>query len=195
MRSFLKIFLTVVVLSSGFVGYVLWQPAAAKRTEATRPPEVQPRHQPHGDAIVGGGEQGWVRQFDNAGNLSSRFRLHEWEPPENGLIHVTRPEAEFYFKGKSDARAKVTVQGADGEVTAETLPGAGQADSPLDPKSVGTGSIASGPTQPPSSGRLNNVVIQVFETDTATVPMLTLKTNNIVFDNEAFRISTETYTD
>src|SRR5439155_11704011 len=37
--------------------------------------------------------------------------------------------------------------------------------------------------------------IQVFETEGATEPVATMRTNNIVFDNETFRISTETFTD
>src|SRR3954468_7649972 len=163
MRSFLKIFLTMLVLACAFVGYLMFQPKATRQVGAMRAPEVQPLHSTKGDAIIGGGEQGWVRQFDQFGNLSSRCRLTEWEPPENGLVHVIKPEAELYFKGKGDARARVSITGVDGEVTAESLPGAGQADSPLDPKNANAVTSGGGPAQPPSSGRLNHVIIRVFE--------------------------------
>src|SRR5687767_11093593 len=111
MRSFLKIFVTAVVLACGFAGYLLYQPKSALQSSKSTPPSVQRLRANKGDALVGGGEAGWVRQFDDAGALSSRFRLQEWEQQENGLIHVIRPEAEFYFKGKGDARAKVVIQG------------------------------------------------------------------------------------
>jgi len=173
MRSFLKIFLTMLVLSCAFAGYLLLQPKAARQTGAIRAPEVQPLHS-RGDAIIGGGEQGWVRQFDQFGNLSSRFRLTEWEPPENGLVHVIKPEAELYVKGKGDARARISITGADGQVTAESLPGAGATDSPLDSKNANAVTAGGGPAQPPSSGRLNHVVVRVFETESATEPVLTL---------------------
>src|SRR6476661_462335 len=100
MRSFLKIFLTMLVLACAFAGYLVYQPKATKQSGVARAPEVQPLHSTHGDAIIGG----------------------------------------------------------DGEVTAESLPGAGQTDSPLDPKNANAVTSGGGPTQPPSSGKLNHVV-------------------------------------
>lgn len=190
MRSFLKIFLTVIVLAAAFVGYLLYQPGAAVRSEARKTPTVQRLRDNRSDLLVGSGESGWVRQFDDAGNLSSRFRVQAWDPRENGPIYVTQPEAELFFQARDKSLGRISIQGTDGEVVVDGMPGAGANEGPLDPKNF----AAAGPMQTPSSGRLNGVVIRVFETASAAEPMLTLRTNNIVFDNEAFRISTESYT-
>src|SRR4051812_2925210 len=136
MRRFLKIFVTVVILAGGFVAYLLHQPSGPQQGLSSGPPAIQPRQTNDGDLIVGKGEYAWVRQFDDQGKLSSRFRAQKWDPQKNGLVKVTRPEAELYVKGKGDARARISIQGTDGEVVTESLPEASQADSPLDPKNM-----------------------------------------------------------
>jgi hypothetical protein len=203
MRSFLKIFLTALVLAGAFVGYLVFQPQAAVRSLATSRPVAQPLKKTDGGTIIGEGENAWVRQFDDFGNLSSRFRAQKWEPQKNSLVRVVRPEAELFLKGGKDKdgkdkpRPRVTIRGEDGEVVVQSLPEVAAADKPL---AAGQGMSPSGrgpamsPPQAPSSGRLNGVVIEVFETENGTEPVVTLTTNNIVFDNETFRISTEAYT-
>ena len=194
MRSSLKILISVVVLGGLFVSYLLWQPPAAPRTATNRPPP-QAIQQNEGDLLVGEGENAWVRQFDDQGRLASRFRAEKWEPQKDGLVRVVRPEAELYLKGaKNKPRSRVTIAGDEGEVIVSSLPGAGAAETPLDSKKGNTTpSAPTGPMQPPSSGRLNGVVIRVFEKEDDETPILTLRTNNIVFDNETFRLSTEEF--
>ena len=204
MRTFLKIFLTVVVLAGAFVAYIVFQPASAARQAATRPaPQVLKRNAE--GMIIGEGENAWVRQFDDEGRLASRFRAEKWEPQKNGLVRVIRPEAELLLKGGRDKDGKerprplVRIRGDDGEVVVQSLPDAAATDKPLassqggGPAAAGGKGQSVGPAQPPSSGRLNGVVIEVFEAEDHPEPRVTLRTNNIVFDNDTFRISTESY--
>src|SRR5687768_9644240 len=204
MRSFLKIFVTFLVLAGGFAAYVLLQPASTFRPESNVRPAAQALVRGEGGMLIGEGENAWVRQFDDEGRLASRFRAAKWEPQKSGLVRVIRPEAELFLKGGKDKdgndkpRPRVVISGDDGEVVVQSLPDAAAADKPLQ-SSQGTplsggGNESMGPAQPPSSGRLNGVVIQVFETEDGTEPVVTMKTNNIVFDNDTFRISTESYT-
>lgn len=202
MRTLLKLFITVVVLGGAFLAYLIFQPASAVRSQATSRPAAQLLQHSEGGLLIGEGENAWVRQFDEEGRFASRFRAAKWEPQKNGLVRVIRPEAEMLLKGgrdkdgKDKPRPRVTIRGDDGEVVVQGLPEAAAADKPLQSTQGSNnpgGAPAIGPPQPPSSGRLNGVVIQVFETEDATVPVVTLRTNNIVFDNETFRISTESY--
>ena len=203
MRTFLKIFITALLLAGAFVGYVAFQPATAVQSQATSRPVAQPLEKSGEGMLIGEGKNAWVRQFDEVGNLASRFRAEKWEPQKNGLVRVVRPEAELFLKGGKDKdgrdkpRPRVTIRGDDGEVVVHSFPDAAVADKPLASSqgmSPSGGGMSMGPAQPPSSGRLNGVVIEVFETDSAAEPVVTLTTNNIVFDNESFRISTEAYT-
>jgi hypothetical protein len=203
MRTLLKIFVTALVLAGAFVAYVVFQPVSVRQSAATSRPSAQPLTRSGSNSLIGEGQNAWVRQFDEEGRLASRFRAEKWEPEKGGLVRVTRPEAELYLKGGKDKdgkdkpRPRVTIRGDDGEVVVQGLPEASSADKPLAPMQGNLapgGGGAMGPTQPPSSGRLNGVVIEVFETESATEPVATLRTNNIVFDNETFRISTESYT-
>jgi hypothetical protein len=196
MRTFLKIFITVVVLAGVFVGYILFQPASAVNSQVTTRPVAQPLTKSESGLLIGEGENAWVRQFDEQGRLASRFRAGKWEPQKSGLVRVVKPEAELFLKAKKGKpRPLVIITGDDGEVVVQSLPDAAQADTTLGGKpGAPAGGGGMGPMQAPSSGRLNGVVIRVFETEDAREPAVTLRTNNIVFDNETFRISTEAFT-
>ena len=102
MRSFLKIFITFVVLAGGFAAYVLLQPASTFRTESNVRPAPQMLVRGEGGMLIGEGENAWVRQFDDEGRLASRFRAAKWEPQKSGLVRVIRPEAELFLKGGKD---------------------------------------------------------------------------------------------
>ena len=91
MRTFLKIFITGLVLAGAFVGYLVFQPQAAIQSLATSRPVAQPLKKTEGGTLIGEGENAWVRQFDDFGNLSSRFRAQTWEPQKSGLVRVVRP--------------------------------------------------------------------------------------------------------
>src|SRR5688572_14247493 len=116
MRSFLKIFLTFVVLAGGFGVYVWLQPPKAAATATSRP-AVGPLVRSESGLLIGEGENAWVRQFDQEGRLSSRFRAARWEPQKSGLVRVIRPEAELLLKGGTDEqgndkpRPRVTISG------------------------------------------------------------------------------------
>jgi hypothetical protein len=197
MRTFLKIFITVVVLAGGFVGYILLQPPSALKSQVTTRPVAQPLKKSESGMLIGEGENAWIRQFDAEGRLASRFRAGKWEPQKSGLVRVVKPEAELFLKApKGKPRPLVIITGDEGEVVVQSLPDAAQADTTLDSKAGAPagGGGGMGQMQAPSSGRLNGVVIRVFEAEDDPSPAVTLKTNNIVFDNETFRISTESYT-
>ena len=198
MRTFLKILITVVVIVGGFVVYLVTQPASALRSTATSRPVVPPFQQNNAGLLISQGENAWVRQFDEQGRLASRFRAAKWEPQKSGLVRVVRPEAELFLKaGKGKPRPLVIITGDDGEVVVQSLPDVAHADATLGakPGAPAPGGKSMGQIQAPSSGRLNGVVIRVFQNEDDKEPAVTLKTNNIVFDNETFRISTETFTD
>lgn len=199
MRTFLKLFVTLILLAGGFAAYLVFQPQSSVLKTSIRPaPQALTRNA--AGLLIGEGENAWVRQFDAEGRLASRFRAEKWEPEKNGLVRVTRPEAELILKGGKDKdgrekpRPLVRIRGDDGEVVVRSLPDAASADKPI---ASGSGASArgasAGPTQPPSSGRLNGVIIEVFETESDAAPRVTMRTNNIVFDNDTFRISTESY--
>jgi hypothetical protein len=202
MRTFLKIFITLVVVAGAFIAYLSTQPAAALRGPTSRP-APQPMLRGTEGMLIAEGSNAWVRQFDDEGRLSSRFRADKWEPEKGGLVRVLRPEAELFLKagkdkdGRDKPRAMVRIRGDNGEVVVQSLPDAAATEKPLAssqgaPTSGAKGQSA-GPAQPPRSGRLNGVVIDVFETEHDTTPRVTLRTNNIVFDNDTFRLSTESY--
>lgn len=199
MRTFLKLFITLLVLAGGFVAYLVLQPASSVLKTSIRPaPQALTRNA--AGLLIGEGENAWVRQFDAEGRLASRFRAEKWEPEKNGLVRVTRPEAELILKGGKDKdgrekpRPLVRIRGDDGEVVVRSLPDAASADKPIAAGSgAGARGASAGPAQPPSSGRLNGVIIEVFESESDAAPRVTMRTNNIVFDNDTFRISTEGY--
>ena len=178
MKTFLKIFITLLVVAGAFTAYVVFQPVRAVQQSANRP-AVPPVQRNAGGMIIGEGHNAWVRQFDDEGRLASRFRAEKWEPQKNGLVRVIRPEAELLLKGGKDRDGKekprplVRIRGDDGEVVVQSLPDAAATDKPLASSQGGSpntpagkgGSV--GPAQPPSSGRLNGVVIDVFETEDA----------------------------
>src|SRR5437868_8386384 len=154
MRTFLKIFVTAVILIGGFVAYVAYQPASTTRAVATSRPAIQPLTRNDGEMLIGDGVNAWIRQFDDEGRLASRFRAEKWEPQKNGLVKVVHPEAELYLKGgkekdgKDKSRPRVTIRGDDGEVTLQSLPDSSVADKPLSPNqgSASAGGPSMGPT-------------------------------------------------
>jgi len=203
MRTFLKLFLTLLALAGAFVAYLVYQPGSRARALATSRPAPMPLRNSAGGMVIGEGDNAWVRQFDDEGRLSSRFRAERWDPQKNGLVRVFRPEAELLLKSGKDKdghdkpRPLVHIRGDDGEVVLQNVPDAGATDKPLAASNAANGPKPQpmAPAQPPSSGRLNHVIIDVYETETSPSPRVTLRTNNIVFDNETFRLSTESYTE
>ncbi len=111
--------------------------------------------------------------------LSSRFRSDDYVPRKNGTVWVSNPVSEFYLGGHQH----LEVVGVDGEVVVQDVPD-------LQKTAVGR-------TGMPNRGRINHVVMKLLEDEPLPGKdplILTLTTNNIAFDNETFRITTEAYT-
>src|SRR5688572_7486686 len=188
MRTFLIIFLTLVILGGGFAAYVSMQKPTAKRpgkslvTAARSARAASTTQSVHG---IGSVDNPWVKRFEN-GELTSQFRSERSEPKGGDVVLVTRPEAEFFT---GDGTQMLRIEGASGEVIVPGGAGAtGQGGGGGTPR---TGANMS----PPSRGRLEDVKISMFEPADADKPTLVATMPNAVFDNDTFRISTEAYTD
>lgn len=188
MRTFLLIFGTVILLAGGYGVYCLWQPTTTLRAGRGVLPQPMamnaPRSGEEDGLAVGPGEGPWVRQFDDRGRLSNAFRATRYEPQRGGLVKVTDPESVFFLK---DGR-RLKLKGRDGDVfVREGRKGESGA------AASNTGGMG-GPTRPPSRGRLNDVRIEMFEDPADRDPALVLTMNNVVFDNDTFRIVTDSFT-
>jgi len=196
MRTFLIIFLTLILIGGGFAVYVSMQKPTAKRPSkslatAARPVRAASTTQSvHG---IGSVDNPWVKRFEN-GELTSQFRSERSEPKGGDVVLVTRPQAEFFT---GDGAQRLRVEGASGEVI---VPGGGggggggggnQSSGNARTPSAGGGANMS----PPSRGRLEDVEISMYEPADAAEPTLVATMPNAVFDNDTFRISTEAYTD
>ena len=195
MRSALLILLTVVVLAGAFVAYTMIQPSharhgnQARNSAATRAlsPDAMPATAPANDSMpVTGGDNVFVESYDKAtGLLASRFRASRYDPQPDGTVHVEHPEAEFYMNSKQ--------RDASGQPVRQVLRLRGvKGDIVVPPTAGGTQSMSR--AQMPTRGKLQDVTVSLFPTVTAKRPTLTCRVNNLVFDNDTFRIATDPYT-
>jgi hypothetical protein len=187
MRSFLLIFATLLLVGGAFAAYLWWQPEAAKRptkanVSAVRTSRGTPTTTQQSLHGIGGGENPWVKRFEN-GELTSQFRSLRWTPKGGEVVEVTKPEAQFF---SGDGTQMLVVEGVSGEVI---VPGGAAAA-----QSGGSGPQQQG-FSPPSRGQLRDVKISMFQPADAATPTLVATMPNAAFDNDTFRISTEAYTD
>lgn len=177
MRSYILVILSALVLGGLFVFVWTMQPQAKqalKEPVRTAPPELTNRQ---GYGPIKPGELVWIKQYDRNGQLSSRFSGDQYLPQADGTVKVTNPRAEFFLANHQ----RLQVEGVDGNVVMKDVP-------TLTPGSFG----GSGPPAPPSRGRLNQVTVKLVD-EVKNLELLTMTTNNVVFDNETFRIVTEGY--
>lgn len=179
MRSYLLVTLSAIVLGGLFIVVWTMQPASksAMREESLGAPPALHREQGYGP--IKSGDIVWIKQYDRAGQLSSRFSGDEYLPQPDGTVKVTHPRAEFFLANHQ----RLQIDGLDGNVVMKDVP-----------RLTLGGPSTAAPPAPPSRGRLNDVTVRLMD-DATHEELLTMTTNNVVFDNETFRVSTEGYTD
>ena len=188
MRSFLLILATLVLIGGGFAVYFYMQPSIvvpeSERVAKRKGPASRPVRPQEESALIGSGSSGWVKRYNpKTGELASQFRAAHYNPQKDGTILVDRPEAEFVLDGGRLLR----VDGRDGNVIFPQ-----RTDENADPLHGGMQQA------PPSRGTLRDVKLTLFdsvEDEDAGDAYLTITMNNVVFDNDTFRITTESYVD
>ena len=126
---------------------------------------------------IGPGERPWMVAYEG-GQPTTRFRARQYTQGAGGTVDVSDPVAEF-FVGHGEV---LRLTGDTGEVSLGTPPAGGSAH-PAAPHA-------------PDTGTLHHVVIERFPTtDTAGHPTLTIRVNNVRFDNGTLRLFTEPYVD
>jgi hypothetical protein len=177
MRSYVLVILSALGLAGLFFGYWMWQPASLKvgPGEVTQLP-VPPPPKP-GSVVFREGQLVWLKRYDKNGQLLSRFSSDQYVPQPDGTIHVTNPVAEFFLANHQH----IEIHGDDGNVVAKDVPRITQ-----------NAFANTGPPAPPSRGRLNHVVLALVD-DLKRTELLRMTTDNVVFDNETYRICTEGY--
>ncbi|MGB7159319.1 MAG: hypothetical protein WBD40_14720, partial [Tepidisphaeraceae bacterium] len=191
MRSLLLVIATLVLVVCGFVIYSQVQSPTTPR--AQRPEVKGPTSIPAGagsrggsttQPMVGTGEDGWVKRYDQRGELASQFRADRFDPKPDGTVDVDRPVAEFMLSGGRLIR----IEGRNGSVIM-----------PPPPTGAERGKLEATPTSPPNRGQLHDVVISMFDAEPiegeTPRPSLTVTMNNASFDNDTFLIRTEAFGD
>ncbi|HMB96427.1 MAG TPA: hypothetical protein VKK61_10340 [Tepidisphaeraceae bacterium] len=184
MRTFWLILATVVGLALVAGVYTWMQPSSAKHPSAVQrlsesPVSTDPAPTTsETDSVVKSGEDVWVKVPDpKTGQLARQFRASRYDPQPDGSVNVTKPQAEFFFSGNQ----VVGLRGSHGHVV---IPGDTTKSADM-----------RGPTSPPSRGELYDVTISLYHAADLRHAVLTFRVNNISFDNDTFRIATESFTD
>jgi len=184
MRRLILIFGSIVLATIAFLGYLFWQ-SPNSDLGASNELHLKPTTLVASPTIAGSGGQGgegmWIKQYDKDGNLSSYMHAKRYTPRQNGtVVDVVEPVSEFFLSGGR----RLVLTGDHGVINVEQRPSAQRSSG-----------FNSGGEAAPTSGYLYDVVIQVFEQETPDKPSMTLRTNNISFDNQTFRIATENFVD
>ena len=186
MRSFAIVMITLLAIGGGFFAYTFFQPAAAKKpTRALANATRVQRPTPTTHTLQGlqSGDDAWVKRYDSkTGELASQFTGDKYEPVGGGMVHVVNPKAEFF---SNDGKQKIRVAGATGNVLMN-LPPQGKSGGAMPNRMQ---------ADAPTRGKLQDVVISVFEPVDAAEPTIVAKMNNAAFDNDTFRIATESFDD
>src|SRR5439155_10745945 len=119
-RTYILIFVTILLIAGGFFAYTWLQPAATKKPARALGPITRQERPPATQTLrgLGVGESAWVKKYEK-GELASQFRGERYEPQPDGTVHVTRPEAEFF---SSDGSQRIRIQGVTGNVVVPTTP-------------------------------------------------------------------------
>ncbi len=183
MRSILVICATIVLIAVGFFAYLWFQPAVAERPinkiaarqAASRPTSTQKI------SGLGSIDSAWILRIDpKTGELASRFRGDRYDPQSGNVVLVDHPEAEFF---SNDGKQRIHIGGQKGRVH---VAGVAANQKP--------GTFA-GKMEAPSRGLLEDVVVTIFEPSDARDPSVTIRMNNASFDNDAFRLETQSFMD
>ena len=181
MRSLILVILSALLLAGLFVGYWMAQPAPhGGGVESTKnQPEVTwpTNKDPNRLGAIRPGQVVSVKKYDDRGELISEFNGDRFIPRKDGTIDVINPVARFFLANHQH----IEITGKTGNVIIKDAP---------DPGKSGFTNMA--PPSPPSRGRLNQVNVTLVD-ETRGQPLMTMTTNNVVFDNETYRITTEGY--
>lgn len=180
MRSIILVILSAAALGGLFVFVWTLQPASS--TMAREDPHVTPPSKlkdGEGYGPIRPGDHVSLEQYDHDGRLVSRFSGEQFLPQHDGTVKIIRPEADLYLANHQH----MEIRGVEGNVVMKDVPNLAQG-----------GFANAGTPAPPSRGRLNQVTVRLID-ETRNAPMLTMTTNNVVFDNETYRIYTEGYKD
>jgi hypothetical protein len=175
--------MTLAVLGLVFY-FVVWHaqpPAIAASDVSTTIVTTKVSTTQNSTSMVGPGLKPWVENFEN-GKLTSKFTAVEYTPQKDGSYQVDHPVSIFYMeKGQI-----MKVTGDSGLVNCDTS----------GPKTSGSGGLFAGPTTSPKNGSLQHVRVELFPSESATIPTQTMETENIHFDNETLpTMFTESYVD
>ncbi|HEY2588758.1 MAG TPA: hypothetical protein VGI81_23655, partial [Tepidisphaeraceae bacterium] len=180
MRSAILVILSAAALGGLFMFVWTLQPASSTTLKdqppIAPPPQLKDRE---GYGPIKPGERCYLSQYDHNGQLVSRFKGDEFVPQHDGTVRITNPEADFYLANHQH----LEIRGIEGNVVMKDVPNLGQ-----------SGFANAGSPSPPSRGRLNQVTVRLID-EIKNAPLLTMTTNNVVFDNETYRIYTEGYKD
>ena len=179
MRTYLLVIFSALALGGLFLAIWSMQsaPKGSDRTEIANQPVPG---KPTTEQTIGpihGGEHVQLKHYDDRGQLVSSFEGDKFVPRSDGTIDVTHPIAKFFLAN----RQHVEIHGQTGNVVIKDAP-----------QATANGFGAGGPPAPPSRGRLNDVIV-TLQDDAKNATLLTMTTNNVVFDNDTFRIATEGY--
>jgi hypothetical protein len=146
---------------------------------ASRPTEI-----PDPERVGGAGvsENIYIKVPDEkTGALSTEFRAKRFEPRKDGTVDVTEPEATFYLGAKTNTDGqKLVIRGKTGKVV---VPDSANKRSQMRP----------GTAAAPTRGQLQDVTLFLYDSEASTEPTLVCTMNNASFDQETFRIQTESY--
>lgn len=148
--------------------------AAQSTPAAVAPPTTQPLA---AERVIGAGENVWVKNVDKSGRLANEFRAARYDPRPDDTVDVLKPEARFYV----DEDSILILTAERGRIFVP--PATGQREAIRDTRG-----------QMPTRGELIHVTLALHRSVDAPA-VLSANMPNIVFDNDTFRIATESYTD
>ncbi len=187
MRSLVIAIIVLLVLGTGFGIFLFLQPQTpvaagpkAGGSRATGGVNGAPQALPHApstqpsESVIGEASGVWIQSFDkDSGALISEFRAARYDPPQQGQVHVAKPEALFYMK-----------DGQVMKVSADT------GDVVMPEQTKRNDRISSIEAQPPTRGVLNNVTIDMLKDPDSTTPLMTVSIPILAFDNDTLRMNT-----
>jgi hypothetical protein len=207
MRSVLLIFAAIVLAGAGFFVYLWTQPAVtsgagmagrnATNVNGAPGPTSRPGEVPDAQQMVGRGERVWLKTYDDqTGLLAQEFRAARYDPQKDGTVHVLEPEARFYL-GRQEPRQLLIVRGRRGRVIvpreSSSSAAAGANNASGASASSARPQLGAKSATTPSRGELQDVTIELFAANGDKAPALVCMMNNVSFDNDTFRIYTESF--
>jgi lipopolysaccharide export system protein LptA len=179
MRKTLLILATLLILLGAFAVYFLTQTKFRFSTEG-RSADQFADSSFNSSGLIRPGSGAWSKQFDKQGNLYYQFKCSYYDPQPDGTVKVRSPVIQFFLSGGQ----VMQIEGKDGIIRFA--------------QGTENGMLSNSPTEPPRYGSLRDVVVKLFDSQTALTPanlQMTMTMTNAQFDNDTFRLFTQEYTD